>query len=363
MADRKRRGNGFVLGMLVYALAFLSLLLILLRPLWHYLAAYEDSAPDKAMDRYLESLDSAHIRELSKDFVSGLDLKLQSEEQAYQSVERSMSGELRYTLKVMSVDEKHAVYTIRNAERALGTVSIGKGEDPRFDFAPWEVEDETYDFTWLMGEDEITVPEDWTVLCNGVALDESYRIGESHYELLEDFYGDQRFTLPVLVTYRVDHVVGEAPFTLLDREGREVPREEERTDYDLLPNCTEEEQEQIRDLMDDFLQRYINCLSNYNRNIYGNYGALQPYIVPGSDIDRRVRDNMEGQQWAHSGGDFVTQRDDLLMMNLGEGYYLIEISYHLDTLGSRGHVESVNRAIIIMSTTNYGLKVIEYYSR
>ena len=43
-------------------------------------------------------------------------------------------------------------------------------------------------------------------------------------------------------------------------------------------------------------------------------------------------------------------------------YYLAELDYTLDTVGNRGHVESVNRVIVIMSETNKGLKVIEIYS-
>ena len=240
---------------------------------------------------------------------------------------------------------------------------IAKGEDPRFGFAPWEVESESYDFSWLLGEDEITVPGTWTVLCNGTELGEEDRVGEPvPFDLLKDFYGDSRFELPSYVTYRVEGVLGEAPFTLIDSAGREQPRDYARSEQELLANCSAEEEEQIKTLLDGFLQRYIDCLSNASRNVQGNYQALKPYIVSGSDSDKRVRDNMEGQAWAHSGGDTVTKRDDLLLMDLGKGYYLAELDYTLDTIGNKGHVESVNRVIVIMSETNDGLKAIEIYS-
>jgi hypothetical protein len=71
---------------------------------------------------------------------------------------------------------------------------------------------------------------------------------------------------------------------------------------------------------------------------------------------------MEGQAWAHSGGDTVTKREDLLLMNMGKGYYLAELDYTLDTIGNKGHVESVNRVIVLMSRTDSGLKAIEIYS-
>ncbi len=363
MAEKRNRRRSFGWVMLLYALVFLALLPALLRPLWRYLAAYEQSGPDKAMERYLESLDEEKIRALSADFLEGLELRWQTGEQAFEAVKKAMSGELRYTLKSSDVDLRHASYNIRSAERLLGTVSIARGEDPRFGFAPWAVESESYDFSWLLGGDEITVPEDWTVRCNGVTLGEEDRVGEPiPYELLAELYGDERFALPVQVTYRVEGVVGEAPLTLWDREGREVPRDAERSEFELLANCGGDERERIAALLDGFLQRYIDCLSNASRNVQGNYNALKPYIVSGSDIDRRVRDNMEGQAWAHSGGDTVTARDDLLMMDLGGGYYLAVLDYTLDTVGNRGHVESVNRVMVLMSDTADGLKAIEIYS-
>lgn len=363
MADRKRRRrSNFGRGMLIYALVFLIALGALLRPLWNYLAAYEESGPDKAMQRYLDSMDESRIRDLSSDFLAGLDLRFQNGEQAFEAVKKVMGGELRYTLKQISMDEKHALYTIRSGDRTLGTVSFEKEEDPPFGFAPWELESEDYDFSWLLGADEITVPDTWTVRCGDTVLDESFRVGEQNFETLAWFYDDSRFSLPVLVTYRVEGVLGEAPFTLLDAEGREMSRDEQRSEFELLANCSAEQEARISSLLDGFLQRYITCLSNSTRNIWGNYEALKPYIHPGSDIDKRVRDNMEGQQWAHSGGDTVTARDDLLMMDLGGGYFLAEFDYTLDTVGNKGHVESVNRVIVLMSIINNDLRVIEIYS-
>ena len=364
MTDKRKRRRGvFAKAMLIYALLFAALLLALLRPLWKYLAAYEESGPDKAMERYLNSMDEAHIRAISGDFLAGLNLRFQDGDQAFAAVEKVMQGPLRYTQKSADVDLSHATYAIRSGDRTLGTVSIGKGEDPPLGFAPWTVEDEQYDFSWMLGEDEITVPDTWTVLCSGTQMGEQDRVGEPiPYELLEDFYGDSRFDLPYRVTYRVSGVLGEAPFTVLDREGRELPRDAEVDELEILANCSAEEQARIKTLLDGFLQRYIDCLSNASRNVQGNYNNLKPYILKGSDIDKRVQDNMEGQYWAHSGGDTVTKRDDLLLMNLGNGYYLAELDYTLDTIGNRGHVESVNRVIVIMSETNDGLKVIEIYS-
>ena len=98
MAKTKSRGS-FGRAMLIYALVFLALLPAFLRPLWRFLAEYEESGPEKAMQRYLDSMDEAHIRALSGDFLAGLDLRFQNGEQAFEAVKKVMSGELRYTKK------------------------------------------------------------------------------------------------------------------------------------------------------------------------------------------------------------------------------------------------------------------------
>ena len=51
MAKTKSRGS-FGRAMLIYALVFLALLPAFLRPLWRFLAEYEESGPEKAMQRY-----------------------------------------------------------------------------------------------------------------------------------------------------------------------------------------------------------------------------------------------------------------------------------------------------------------------
>ena len=76
MANRRRKASGrFALGMIIYALAFVVFLSIGLRIFWGYIDGFEKSQPNHAIDRYIDSFDSAHIRALSADFVSSHVLK------------------------------------------------------------------------------------------------------------------------------------------------------------------------------------------------------------------------------------------------------------------------------------------------
>lgn len=363
MAKRTKKRGAFFKGMLIYALVVIALLPAGLRPLWRYLAAYEESGADKAMEHYLEGLDAPKLRALARPFLAGLELRWQTEEQALDEVDKLLDGELRFGLKSASTDLKAATYNVRSGKLLLGTVSLAKGEDPPFGFAPWEVTEESFDFSALLHDEELTVPSSWTVSCNGVALGQEDRTGEAlPFALLRSFYSDSRFDLPKLVTYRVSGVVGEAPLTIRDPEGREQPRGADFTEEQMLANCTAEEEAEIRTLMDGFLQRYVDCLSNASKNVNANYNALKPYIVAGSGIDKTIKDNMEGQRYAHSTGDTVNSREDLLLMDLGGGYYLAELEYALTTRNREGvSTDTLNRALVIMTRTNAGLRVIEVY--
>ena len=153
MTDRCRSSaRRFRRGMLIYALVFLVALLILLRFQGRFLASYEESSPEKAMDRYLDTMDEEHIRALSADLVAQVDERFQTKEQAFAAVKELLGGELRYVKKSADVDLRHETYAIRSGDRQLGTVGIVRGEDPAFGFAPWEVEREDYDLGFLLGE-------------------------------------------------------------------------------------------------------------------------------------------------------------------------------------------------------------------
>ena len=96
MAKRRKSSSGrFALGMIVYALTFIVFLAIGLRIFWGMIDSYEKSQPSHAIDRYIQSFDSEHIRALSSEFVSTLDHRLQSEEDSYALIESLFKGELR----------------------------------------------------------------------------------------------------------------------------------------------------------------------------------------------------------------------------------------------------------------------------
>lgn len=362
---RKKRGSTtrFVLGMILYALFFTVLVSVGLRLFWTYIDAYEKSRPNTAMEEYIHSFDDDHIRAISADFIASLDPGIQNKDESEAVVAQIMSDELYYARKGKESSEYKTVYVVSNEDRELGRVVLTKEPNPRFGFSPWHVAEESYDFSWLVGSDEITVPEDWTVYVGDLQLGADYVIEDRiPFDTLEEFYGDAEYDLPYLVTYGIDDYVGSAPFTVYNSAGEQIEVSRDWDEDYFLDTCTSEEKEAAAAFLEDFLPYYIQCLSNSNHNASTNYSRIQPYLVKGSDIDSRLYGAIAGQYYAHSRGDEIQSLTVNQTIDLGNGYYLIDFTYELDTLGQNGHVQTTNNAKVILLQTTGGLKAARIIS-
>lgn len=362
-AGKKRHSSlRFLLGMLFYALLVVLLIAVGMRLFWDYIDEYEQTRPQNAMAAYMQSLDEEHIRALSADFIAGLDPEIQSLEESQQAVFQTMR-DLRYARKGSESGQYRTVYIVSNPERELGRVVLTKPEDPRFGFSHWSVEEESYDFSWLLGSDEITVPDNWTVTVGGNTLGSEYVVQtQIPYAYLRDFYGKEGLYVPSMCTYRIENYVGSAPFTVYNNRGEMVTRDESWGEDLFLDNCTEEQKAAVTAYVGDFLPRYIQCLSNSNHSAYENYTAIQPYVLSGSDLDRRLYEAISGLQYAHSKGDTIESVRYERIIELGGGQFLTELTYELDMVGYDGHVKTTNHAQLLMQQTEAGLKAFAIYS-
>lgn len=365
MAKRKKRSPGarFALGMAFYAAVFCLLIVVGMRIFWDWVADYEASRDDHAIEAYLASMDEEHIDAIAETFTETLDGSIQNPEESRGAVAQVLLGELRGVRLGGESNANRVVYKIIGGDRELGRVTFTRPDNPRFGFSKWSVAEESYDFSWLCGSDEITVPVDWTVSVGGSVLDASY-VTESQipYSYLKDFYGKG---LPELYrcTYRIDNYVGSAPFVVTDPFGQMVAREDLSEDR-CLDNCTAEEKAADEAFVREFLPYYVECLANTKRNAQGNYNAIRRFLVAGGDLDTRLLGAIAGQYYAHSAGETIVSVSMLRHIHLGGGTYLVEFSYELD---SRSQWEaqptrSDNHAQIILQLTDGRLLAQSIYS-
>ena len=342
----KRRSSGrFALGMIVYALTFIVFLAIGLRIFWGMIDSYEKSQPSHAIDRYIQSFDSEHIRALSRDFVSTLDHRLQSEEDSYALIESLFKGELRYSKKSAESTDDRLVFAILSENRLLGTMALNRldsGSD-----TVWEVSDEHFDFSDLLSGREILAPADWTVLCNGNALGDEF-ITETgiRYPSMEEAY-DYGFSLPTLVRYKVGNYIGYVAVSARDAEGNETELQDDPAAYTLSDRCTADQRDRMDDFTRRFLPLYIAFMSNTNHNAYDNYARVHPYLLPGSDLESRFYNAIGGQVYSHSKGDYLHDVVVHGVFDLGGGRFLIDVDYQVDTTGNAGTVANEAGMLIV----------------
>ena len=332
MTKRRKSARRFALGMIVYALTFIVFLALGLRVFWSFIDGYEKSQPKHALDAYIQSFDSAHIRALSADFVASLDPKLKSEEESFAEIEKLFSGELHYSKNSVESTDDRLVYAVLSGNRLLGTMALnknGEGND-----TVWTVSDEKFDFSDLKNSAEYLAPSDWQLSCGGLLLGEEYITEKGiRYPSMEEAY-DYGFSLPTLVRYKLDNYIGELQIEARDAVGNEAQLRDDPTDYKLSDRCTEDVRTRMGDFTRRFLPLYIAFMSNTNHNAYDNYARVHPYLLPGSDLESRFYNAIVGQTWSHSQGDVLHDVVVNGVFEIGEGKYLIDVDYMVDTTGS-----------------------------
>lgn len=363
---RKKKSSGarFALFMALYALLFGLAIVVGMRLFWGYIAEYEATRVNHAIDAYMDSFDEEHIARVTEPFLSSLDPAVQDPVQSRKAVDLVMQAELRYRRVSAESNSNRSVYKIYSGDHEAGRVVLTRPDNPRFGFSSWSVAEESFDFAWLLDGDEITVPVGWTVSVNGTPLDESHIVqSDIRYAYLKDFYGKG---LPELYqcTYRVENYVGAVPFELTDGLGRPVSLEE-RSEERYLDNCTPEEKAAGERFIEEFLPYYIECQANTRRNAADNYNRIKRFLVPDSGLDRRIRGGIGGNYYAQSNGENILSLDYDRHIKLGDGVYLVEFTYQLESVSkweAQTHKRQVTLQIVLVQQADGGLLAQAVYN-
>lgn len=354
----KRFKYGFLLGMVIYAVVFLALTFVGLRWFWNFIAAFEASRPLNTINAYVDQLTVEHICDSQTELLKLAEDELVGEDTCRQLMRNVLADEITYAKKSSESTDSKIVYVLRSGSKVIGSVTMVATEFDEYNFARWKISEETFDLSFILGEKSycVTVPEKFQVYVNDVLLDESYIVESGiKYSSVERLY--KEFDLPTMVTYQASVPLGECVGVVKDENGNEITIDAS-TDYNVfLENCSDAERAELKTFSEAFINAYVIFSGNVNDDAEGNYKMLLEYVVVGSDLNSRMKMALDGLNYAKSRGEDIISIDINRTISLGDGRYICDVTYVVDTTNRSGNVtRNTNNAHIIVVRTENGLK-------
>ena len=355
--NKKFAMSSFAKGMLIYAVVFLLVVAIGLAFFWDFMIVYEETRPKTAVNTYMQNLSEEHICDSSQNLIGQIDKNIQSEEQTRTYIMDAID-DISCAKKSRESTLSRQVYVLRSGNSVIGQFSIVQGEKSKYGLTPWHFEEENFDITTLnlTGSGcELTVPYDHKVTVNGYQLDETYIVNEKIlYEPLESFYDE--YDLPYKVSYAVAPVFGELDVVITDPEGKEVTFDED-TDWTVYyHNCTEDEEAALDAFISKYVESYVYFTGSRRNSRYTYYKRLMKHVVVDSEFAARLYDAIEGLEFGQTVGSKIVALTPHHRVCLGEGKYLYDLTYEVDTIGHKGTVRTTTNARIVVVQTENGLK-------
>lgn len=355
-SKKKKKRSFFWIGMLIYVVVFLTAAFFGLKFLWSFMEAYEVSRPNNTVNAYMEQLTGEHVVDLCQEMIDGIDHNLQSEEECRSILMAELRDGIRHAKKSKECTDTRLVYVLKAGTNVIGEFAIEANEPDRFGFTTWDLAEESFDMSYLIGQKQsVTTPDICIVSVNGVKLDESYIIQDNiPYEDIKQYYKD--YDLPGQVTYEAGPLLGEFEMVVTDTEGT-VLTFDENTDWsEYYYNCTDEETKELDAFVKKFLERYVDFTGSNKNTRHTTYNALIKHVVDGSDLAKRLKDAIAGLQFGQSKGDEIVSIDTHLRIRLDQKF-LVDVTYEVDTTGKEGVVRTTTNARLLIAQTDKGMKV------
>ncbi|MBQ9687119.1 MAG: hypothetical protein IJV41_11370 [Oscillospiraceae bacterium] len=367
-------------GKVIYALAlFLWCLLLIgaagfgLMKVADYAAEYEASRPSHTMDAYIATLGDSLLEGGIADTIAAMPHEVQTDEEVAQHVSELLSNGISYVRKGNAGLGGRISYSLRCNGNEFGTVTLVEDESlaqGKIDLEkwpwkllpwktiPWRVESESFDFTGLYSSVEVVVPRTYHVYLNGIELGPEYIVEEDiPYNVLEKYY-DEYEGLPTKVRYRFDDLVGVIEPVIRDEDGAFFVIDPNADDGQFIRGCSQSKLARLAEFTAGFVDNYLKYTSGVVDPTYG-YQKLQPYLVPGADLDQRMVNAMDGLSWAHTSSLTVDSSTLNGALNLGDGFYLCDITATATTFAmGHGEVETVSNMRVIVREENDDIRAI-----
>lgn len=348
----------FCLELLIYGAVFLLLTAIGLWIWWDFIDTYEQSRPKTAVNQYMQVLTAELVCEQSEEFLSQLDTNIQSPEESCSVISEALREDFRTAKKSRESTDSRQVYALLSGNQEFGTLTIQAGQPEKYNFRMWEVSEVSFDLSFLQGSPvEVTVPENFNVMVGEMVLDDAYIVQRDiPYGALEDFY--ESYSLPVMVTYRVDSFLGDINVETLDSTGKQVFITADTDMNQFLPACGGAEIQEICEFVPVFLEKYINFSGGAKNSLEVNFKQLKQTLATDGKLADLFYSALRGQRFTGSRSDTVEELSINQSAALESDRYFCDISFRVKTIGhSNETVYSDNNMRLILAREADGLKV------
>ena len=340
----------FAKGLLIYVLVMLVIIFAGLFVFWRFIAAYELSRTDGAMDRYMETALPAELEQAITDFVAGR-TDFESEEAQTRALgERLSVGTLTYRKDPERFAEEAPMYLIRLDKQVIGTVELKSEPGGLFSFglSRWDVRDAEFDLGVFAKTYTVTAPEEADITVNGVRLTEANCDVELGLPAVLEPYAGDLGQQPGWVNYSFTAVALPEVRVVSASDDYWMSRDEAADVFTVTLQCDSELSAELTAYAEAFVRAYIA----YTSNAVDGPGVVQQYLVPGSSMYERMTASMDGMSWVHG----VTSTMSELQI-VGYEYYgsaaVLEANYVLTSNG----VATDNDMKIILTLTDSGWRV------
>ncbi len=359
---KKSKWLSFILGMVIYAIVVLLAASVALKLLWDFAAEYEIELPSYKMNEYVSSLNETHVRKISEDFISSLDRNIQSREDAFAVIWKAFVPGVRYR-QISTEDGGNTVtYMVYNKDHDLGRVTLVKNGEG-LGRKTWSVSEEEYDFSYLKNTERFIVPNHWVVRCGDRRLGVQYIIDPRvEYAFLHELYGKE-ISMPYLAEYEISNYIGDANVRFFDPNGEEQARFTYTDGREQITRVSGASRNNFINFAENFVPLYVDCLSNVTKSANLNYQRIRSYLVPNGDLDKRLKGATPGQVFSQTYG---IDRSDVRVhdiFNLGNEYYIIDLSYSTVSYSENGTTSSETSMYLVVYRDDETILAqrVEYY--
>ena len=355
---RKQRSRlAFVCFLLVWSLILMGVASYGMNILWDFLDAYEQSRPYHAVDAYMESLTADYVCGKSGDLLAQVDSSIQAEEESLAIIREALSEGFSYAKKSSECTDTKLVYVLRSGGKVIGQMVMEPQGEAVYGFTPWAVTGDSFDMSFLLtGTVSTIAPHDYPVYVNGCLLDSSHLTGEKlHYAPLEEFYED--YTPPYMVTYTAGPCLGDISAQVTDPAGNPLTIDDSTDTSVFINNCSPELTEELEVFLGEFIERYVAYSSSTSENMRSNFRKLDQYLMPDGELSDRLYSAMGGLKWGRDERASVKDVSSNYLVEMGEGCYMCDFTYTVDTKGTKGTVSVTTNMKLVVLRTEDGLKV------